>query len=128
MHLKRYHVYLLANRSHTLYVGVTSDLEPRVLQRKLKALPGFTATYDIDRLVRYEVFHDSMSAIGREKQIKGLTRAKKIGLIEAENKNKVDLAKDRFRDPGRAVDERSFAALRMTSVRRQLARLLFRAR
>ncbi|MDB5297150.1 MAG: excinuclease subunit [Phycisphaerales bacterium] len=71
MHLKRYYVYLLTNRSHTIYVGVTSDLETRVLQHKRKALPGFTATYNIDRLVHYEMFRDAMSAIEREKRSRG---------------------------------------------------------
>jgi putative endonuclease len=42
---------------------------------------GFTKTYKINQLVYYEVYPDMLSAIAREKQFKGWTRTKKIGLI-----------------------------------------------
>ena len=67
MELRRYYVYILANRSHTTYVGVTRDLETRVLQHKRKQAEGFTSTYDITRLVYYEVFRTAWGAIEREK-------------------------------------------------------------
>jgi putative endonuclease len=45
-------VYLLASRPFgTLYVGSTSDLIRRVWEHKIKAVPGFTAQYGVDRLV-----------------------------------------------------------------------------
>ena len=46
--------YIVASRSMVLYTGVTSDLEKRVWQHKNKAIPGFTARYDVDRLLHYE--------------------------------------------------------------------------
>ncbi len=78
---KTYYVYILTNRSKTLYTGVTSNLEQRVWQHKHHVFPGFTADYKIDRLVYFESYASIHSAIGREKQIKGYTRLKKIALI-----------------------------------------------
>ena len=81
--MKTYYVYILASASRTLYVGVTNNLERRVLEHRRKLIPGFTARYNINRLVHFEVFGDIRAAIGREKQIKGWLRSKKIALIEA---------------------------------------------
>ena len=51
-----YYVYLLASRRHdTLYLGLTNDLARRVDGHKRKIVPGFSATYDVSRLVWYEV-------------------------------------------------------------------------
>jgi putative endonuclease len=86
-----YHVYILTNRSKTLYTGVTNHLVRRLSQHKKKLIPGFTRSYNIDRLVYYEPFGDIRSAIRREKQIKGLLRAKKIALIESMNPEWLDL-------------------------------------
>ena len=44
-------VYILCSRSGVLYVGVTSDLERRVYEHKTKKVPGFSARYNVDRLV-----------------------------------------------------------------------------
>ena len=40
---KTYSVYIMSNKTRTLYTGVTSDLQKRVAEHKLKLLPGFTA-------------------------------------------------------------------------------------
>ena len=45
----------------------------------------FTTKYKVDRLVFVERFQDVHRAIGREKQIKGLLRIKKIALIVSVN-------------------------------------------
>jgi len=66
-------------------VGMTNDLERRVYEHKQKLADGFTAKYRIDRLVHFEETSDVLSAIEREKKIKGLLRAKKIALIESVN-------------------------------------------
>jgi putative endonuclease len=48
-------VYLLASRPHgTLYVGMTDGRLRRVWEHKVKAVPGFTAKYGVDRLVWFE--------------------------------------------------------------------------
>ena len=89
---KTYYVYILTNRSKTLYTGVTSNLEQRVWQHKHHVFPGFAANYKIDRLVYFERYSSIQSAIAREKQIKGYTRLKKIALIVAQNPTWKDLS------------------------------------
>jgi putative endonuclease len=82
----------MASKSRTLYTGVSSNLERRVLQHRGKLLPGFTARYNIDRLVYFEACGDILAAIAREKQIKGWSRKKKIALIESVNRDWKDLS------------------------------------
>lgn len=90
--MKIYFVYILASRSRRLYTGVTNDLARRVFEHKSKAAPGFTARYNIRRLVYFEETNDAQAAIGREKQIKGWLREKKVALIESVNPAWEDLA------------------------------------
>jgi putative endonuclease len=98
--VKHYFVYILTNRSRTLYTGVTNHLERRVWQHKQGAVPGFTSKYRIDRLVYFESFRDIRVAIRREKQIKGWRREKKIALITSKNPGWKDLSEGWFgRDP-----------------------------
>jgi putative endonuclease len=85
-------VYILASRSGVLYVGMTNDLKRRIWQHKQKEFPGFTATYNVDRLVFYKEFPAPAQAIINEKRVKGWTRAKKIALIETNNPKWVDLS------------------------------------
>jgi putative endonuclease len=81
-----YHVYILSNDAGSvLYTGVTNDLARRVSEHKEKVVPGFTSKYNVNRLVYYETVDDAMSAIEREKQIKGGSRAKKLALIKGLN-------------------------------------------
>jgi putative endonuclease len=81
----RYYVYIMASRTHVFYVGMTNDIVRRVRQHKERVHEGFTARYNIDRLVWYEVWHYVRTAIAREKQIKPWRREKKIRLIESLN-------------------------------------------
>jgi len=90
--LENYYVHIMASTSRTLYTGVTSNLERRVLQHRGKLLPGFTARYNINRLVYYEVSGEILAAIAREKQIKSWGRKKKIALIESVNRDWKDLS------------------------------------
>ena len=96
--MRQYYVYIMTNRSGTLYTGVTGDLKRRLYQHKHKLVPGFTSRYNIDRLVHFEVFGDVLLAIAREKEIKGWLRAKKIALIESTNKDWKDLSNGWFSD------------------------------
>jgi putative endonuclease len=87
-----YHVYMLASRRHgTLYLGVTNDLARRVGEHKARRVPGFTATYDVTRLVWYETFERIDEAIAREKALKKWRRDWKIRLIEEMNPDWSDL-------------------------------------
>lgn len=90
--MKRYYMYILANRSKTLYTGVTNNLVRRVYEHKQKLIRGFTYKYNINKLVYYETTLDVKSAITREKQIKGWLRSKKIALIELANSDWKDLS------------------------------------
>ena len=92
--MKQYYVYLMANRSKTLYVGMTNDLQRRVYEHKHMVKDGFTRRYLVDRLLYYEVTDDVSSAIAREKQIKGWRRSKKVALVESRNPRWQDLASD----------------------------------
>ena len=84
--MKHFYVYILATRKDgPLYVGVTSDLHKRIYEHKIHAVPGFTAQYNIDRLVWFETHDNAEAAIRREKQIKRWLRPWKKELIEMEN-------------------------------------------
>ena len=91
MRQKAFFVYILSSRSRNLYVGVTSDLVVRVHKHKTKALGGFTARYNIDRLVYFEEYPMAEQAIAREKELKDWRRELKIKLIESENRAWNDL-------------------------------------
>jgi len=84
----------MTNKSRTLYTGVTNDLQRRVYEHKQKLVPGFTAKYNISRLVYFEETSEALSAIAREKQIKGWLRVKKTNLVESVNPEWLDLAED----------------------------------
>ena len=96
--MKQYYVYIMTNRSKTLYTGVTDDLARRVYEHKNKLLKGFTQKYNIARLVYYEITSDVHAAIQREKQIKGWLRKRKIALIEAANPEWEDLSEGWYED------------------------------
>ncbi len=89
-------IYIMANRRNgTLYTGVTSDLPKRAWQHKEGVPPkSFTSRYGCKMLVYYELCDEMISAIAREKQIKGGSRADKIKLIESMNPNWRDLYED----------------------------------
>jgi putative endonuclease len=89
----------MTNRSRTLYIGVTNNLERRVCEHKHKLAQGFTEKYNIAMLVHYEATDDVRAAIQREKQIKGWLRSKKVALIESANPEWRDLA-DGWYDTG----------------------------
>ena len=90
--MKDYYVYILTNRSGTLYVGVTNDLLRRLKEHKDRVADSFTKRYGIDRLVYFEHGNDVEGAILREKQLKGWTRKRKIELIAAEDPKWLDLS------------------------------------
>jgi len=66
-----YYVYIMTNKSGTLYVGLTNDIKKRVYEHKNKLVKGFTRKYNINKLLYLETFRDIYSAIAREKTIKG---------------------------------------------------------
>jgi predicted GIY-YIG superfamily endonuclease len=90
--MKQPAVYIITSqRNGTLYVGVTSNLVKRIYEHKEGVIEGFTKKYGCKILVFYELHETMLSAISREKQIKGGSRKKKLILIEAINPNWRDL-------------------------------------
>jgi putative endonuclease len=89
---RAYWVYIMTNRSGTLYVGMTNDLLRRVDEHRQGRIPGFTSRYKITRLVHAESCSDVVAAIAREKEIKGWRREKKLALIAESNPDWIDLA------------------------------------
>ena len=92
--MKQYYVYILANRTKTIYTGVTNNLQRRVFEHKHLMTKGFAYKYKLTKLVYYEVGRDIKVAISREKQIKGWLRKKKIALIESVNPEWKDLSEE----------------------------------
>ena len=89
------YVYIMTNKNNTvLYTGVTSDLQRRVWQHREKLVEGFTERYQVAKLVYYEACPDMLSAIAREKQLKGGSRQKKVDLINGLNSEWRDLYDD----------------------------------
>jgi putative endonuclease len=86
-------VYILTNKNNTtLYIGVTAHLRARIYEHKIRQHPqSFTAKYNLDKLVYYEVFPHIEEAIAREKQIKAGSRKKKEDLIAILNPQWKDL-------------------------------------
>jgi len=89
---RQYYVYIITDRSRTLYIGVTNDLERRVHEHKSESIEGFTKRYKMHRLVYFDATSNIEGAITREKEIKRWRRSKKIDLIEADNPGWKDLS------------------------------------
>ena len=70
-----YFVYIMTNRSKTLYTGVTNNLVRRVSEHKAKLVPGFTRKYLVDQLVYFETFDSILEARAREHSLKRWRRA-----------------------------------------------------
>ncbi|MEO5571253.1 MAG: GIY-YIG nuclease family protein [Bacteroidia bacterium] len=84
-----YFVYITCNPGKTtFYTGVTNDLERRIKDYENRGTPKtFAGKYYCYKLIFFERFSDINMAIEREKEIKDLSRAKKIDLIKNQNPN-----------------------------------------
>jgi len=100
--MKDYYVYIMSNKSKTLYIGMTNDIIKRVYEHKNKLVDGFTKKYNITKLVYYESTPDVSSAIKREKQLKNWHRQWKINLIESMNSEWQDLSSNWLSNDGDA--------------------------
>ena len=94
---KDYFVYILTNyEENTFYIGVTSDLVKRMYEHKRKIYKGFSAKYNLTKLVYFEAGSSPLDAIAREKQLKRWHRDWKLNLIREFNPNFDDLSADRI--------------------------------
>lgn len=82
----------MSSKNKVLYAGMTNNLARRMYEHKNKMNVGFTAKYNVDRLVYFEEADTELKAKKREKQLKGWLREKKIKLIETKNPMWEDLS------------------------------------
>jgi putative endonuclease len=61
-------------------------------EHKHKIVEGFSEKYNLNKLVYFETFEDSLLAIMREKELKKWRREKKNELINIENPEWKDLS------------------------------------
>ena len=93
--MRSYYVYILTNwNNKVMYIGVTNNLPRRLYEHKNGLAEGFTKRYNIHKLVYYEQTKDVNSALAREKQLKGLLRAKKNAIVETMNPQWKDLSEE----------------------------------
>ena len=82
----KYYVYIITNKKDgVLYIGVTNDLERRVLEHKNKLIKGFSSRYNLNKLMYFEEFQSIKEAIRREKSLKKWKREWKVNLIVKDN-------------------------------------------
>ena len=90
-----YFVYILSNWDDSvLYIGITSNLPKRLYEHRNHLVDGFTAKYNVNKLVYYETTTDVRAAIAREKQLKKWRREKKNILIATVNPKWIDLSRE----------------------------------
>jgi len=87
------YIYIMSNTGlTTLYIGVTNNLERRVLEHKLEIGSDFTKRYRLKRLLYFEEGSSIENAIAREKRLKKWHRDWKWNLIKSTNPNLDDLS------------------------------------
>ena len=98
---RSYVTYIMASQSGTLYIGMTNGIVRRAFEHKHGVGGVFTRKYRCTKLVYWEEFYEVLDAIGREKELKGWLRSKKVALIRSRNSTWFDLAyfwEDPFKD------------------------------
>jgi putative endonuclease len=101
--MSEFYVYIMTNRSGTLYIGVTNDIYRRAHEHKTGATNGFSKRYKMDRLAYVESTPYVNDALAREKQLKGWTRKRKIELIRELNPYWRDLSEDWYVETNRPL-------------------------
>lgn len=91
--MRSFFVYILTTKNNKmLYIGVTNNLERRVIEHKSKEIDGYTKNYNVNKLVFFQEFQTANEAIDAEKKLKGWLRSKKDALITEFNPEWVELA------------------------------------
>jgi len=79
------------------YIGMTSDIVGRLYDHRQRTYPNsFTARYNVDELVYYEIHQDAYEAVSRERDIKKWRKEKKLQLIKTINPTLKDLSCEFF--------------------------------
>ena len=85
-------VYIMTNKAYgTLYIGVTNDIDARVMQHRKGDGSAFCRKYGLTRLVYVELHESIEGAIAREKAMKAWKRNWKLRLIVEANPEWRDL-------------------------------------
>ena len=88
--VKKGYVYILGNHNRTtLYIGVTSNIERRILEHKAGVGSVFTSKYQLTDLLYVEHVPTIEAAIQREKQLKNWHRNWKMNLIKQDVGNRL---------------------------------------
>ena len=89
-----HYVYILTNKKNgTIYVGETSNIKSRISQHKRKVHPAtFSAKYNLNKLVYFEILDSLDAGRIREKQLKKWNRDWKIRIVEEKNPDWIDLS------------------------------------
>lgn len=77
-----WHVYLLLCKDHTIYTGITNDLEKRLAAHKLGVASKYTRSRGVIKFLYSEAKRTRSSALKREAAIKKLSRAEKRTLAK----------------------------------------------
>jgi putative endonuclease len=90
-------VYIIANKNiTTFYIGVTNNIERRMLEHKASLGSLFASKYKLTCLLFQEELPSISDAIKREKQLKNWHQNWKLNLIKEENPELIDLAREWF--------------------------------
>lgn len=81
--MKPNYTYILRCADGTLYTGWTNDLEKRLAAHNAGTAAKYTRPRRPGTLVYQEAFPTKEEAMRRERQIKRLTRAEKLALIQS---------------------------------------------
>ncbi len=91
-------VYIMSNvKRNTLYIGVTSNIERRILEHKVGIGSKFTSKYNLHHLLYFEKLPTIGEAIDREKKLKNWHKEWKWNLIKEFNSKLEDLAQYWYR-------------------------------
>jgi putative endonuclease len=86
---KWHFVYIMTNRSKTLYTGITGKLRQRVFEHKTGAFKGLTSKYKLDRLVYFEQYKYVRKRHCSRKPDQGLAKNEK-DTIDREHESDVE--------------------------------------
>jgi len=81
-----FYTYILTNRSKTvLYTGMTNNLAQRLMEHWFNKDESFTSKYKVYYLVWFQETRYVLNSINAEKEIKQMSRSKKMALIDEFN-------------------------------------------
>ena len=88
----QYCVYIMTDEQHSkLYTGRSGNLKRRISQHRSGNGGIYTRTWNLTRLVYYELVRDDGAARMREKKIKRYSKKQRVKMIEAMNPDWLDL-------------------------------------